>query len=147
MTVNHSLNVRLKPSFLLTIILVFSHLISFCLLLLLELSITIKLTITFLIIVSCIYYVRKNALLLAKSSIVNLEFYENKRCKIITHAKGSFDCVITADSLVTPTLTVIIFKLDNSSFRSSGDSVILLPDSIEKDAFRKLRVWLRWRYH
>lgn len=144
---NDSLNVRLKPSFLLTMILILSHLLSFCLLFILELPITIKFAITFLIVVSCIYYVRKNALLLAKDSIINLEFYENKRCKAITRTERSLDCVITADSFVTPILTVVILKLDKPSFFGSFYSVVLLPDSIEKDAFRKLRVWLRWRYY
>ena len=143
---NQSLNVRLKASFLLTSILIISHLVSFFTLLLLEVPIAIKLTITFLIAMSCIYCMRKNALLLAKDSIIHLAFYEHKRCKITSRAKGSWDCVITGDSFVTPVLTVLILKLDKPLFGRSLYSVILLPDNVEKDAFRKLRVWLRWKY-
>ncbi len=43
-------------------------------------------------------------------------------------------------ALVTATLTVVEFKQTNGRRRS----LVLLPDSLAADDYRRLRVWLRW---
>jgi len=146
-TVSQFLSTRLKPSYLLAIVLFLVHFMCIYILLLLELSRSIKLLIAILIALSCIYYVRKDALLLAENSIVSLEFYENKQCRVITRARKSFDCMITTDSFVTSIFAVVIFKLDKPLFLRSFFSAVLLPDNIDENEFRKLRIWLRWKYY
>jgi toxin CptA len=50
-------------------------------------------------------------------------------------------CEILPDSLVTHYLAVL-----NLSVRGSrmARSIVLLPDAMDKEAFRRLRVWLKW---
>ncbi len=54
--------------------------------------------------------------------------------------RGSWVAVQIEQAMVTTTLTVIQFK------RESGRRVALalLPDSMDADDYRRLRVWLRW---
>jgi toxin CptA len=47
---------------------------------------------------------------------------------------------LAADSLVTPQLTVLVFRLADGRRRS----LLLLPDNIDPDSFRRLRVRLRF---
>ena len=54
-----------------------------------------------------------------------------------THLHGG----ISENSLVTPYLTVLNVSL---SQRKGMRSVLILPDSMARDAFRRLRVWLKW---
>lgn len=45
-------------------------------------------------------------------------------------------------SMVNPWLTVLAYRLEGERH---GRSITLLPDSLSRDDFRRLRVWLRWR--
>lgn len=45
-------------------------------------------------------------------------------------------------SIATPLLSIVRYRRDGS--RRSG-SALVLPDSADDDARRRLRVWLRWR--
>ncbi|MHB0991436.1 MAG: protein YgfX [Burkholderiales bacterium] len=54
--------------------------------------------------------------------------------------RGAWLDVQMRHALVTATLTVIEFKQTNGRRRS----LVLLPDSLAADDYRRLRVWLRW---
>lgn len=66
-------------------------------------------------------------------------------------ADGSLRCMrrdgrwlsaqVQDSSCVTAWLTVLDLRLSGARFRRS---VVLLPDCLEAEAYRKLRVWLRW---
>jgi toxin CptA len=45
------------------------------------------------------------------------------------------------DSLVTPYLTVLNVLPQGARF---SRSVVILPDSLDAESFRQLRVWLKW---
>ncbi|WP_137939680.1 protein YgfX [Chitinivorax sp. B] len=49
--------------------------------------------------------------------------------------------LILGDSVVTPLLTVLQVKGSDRLHY-----LVLLPDQLEPDAYRRLRVWLRWRW-
>jgi toxin CptA len=50
-------------------------------------------------------------------------------------------CVIDKDSVVTPMLTVLNLRLRG---QRGARSILILPDSLDAESFRELRVWLRW---
>ncbi|MHB1677340.1 MAG: protein YgfX [Sulfuriferula sp.] len=54
--------------------------------------------------------------------------------------RGSWVTAQLEHALVTATLTVIEFKQENGQ----RVSLVLLPDSVAADDYRRLRVWLRW---
>lgn len=49
---------------------------------------------------------------------------------------------VQASSLVTASLTVL-----NLKFEQGRASCLILPDAVEAEPFRRLRVWLRWGSH
>jgi len=66
-------------------------------------------------------------------------------------AKGGFTASTRADavqnitilpsSFVASYLTILNYRVEGKRWQRS---VLLLPDNVEQDAFRRLRVWLRW---
>lgn len=61
--------------------------------------------------------------------------------KIETRTDGWMDAEILGSSFVSPWLTVLNLKL---SQRRLPAHVVLLPDMLDHDEFRRLRVWLKW---
>lgn len=53
------------------------------------------------------------------------------------------DTVIDAATFVAPYMTVLCLKTDRTFRRRT---VAILPDSIDGEVFRQLRVWLRWKW-
>jgi toxin CptA len=58
-----------------------------------------------------------------------------------TRAGAWFPATVLGSSFVSPWLTVLHLKLEGRRFVLP---VVLLPDSLAADDFRRLRVWLRW---
>jgi toxin CptA len=50
-------------------------------------------------------------------------------------------CIISGDSFVTPYLTVLNLKPEGARF---AHALVILPDSLEAESFRRLRVRLKW---
>jgi toxin CptA len=50
---------------------------------------------------------------------------------------------ILGTSYISPALTVLNLRLENRTLRRH---VIIVPDNVHAEVFRRLRVWLRWRY-
>lgn len=50
-------------------------------------------------------------------------------------------CMLRSGSVVTPWLTVLNLLPQGTRL---GRGIILLPGSLEKESYRRLRVWLRW---
>lgn len=53
------------------------------------------------------------------------------------------DTVIDAATFVAPYMTVLCLKTDRTFWRRT---VAILPDSIDGEVFRQLRVWLQWKW-
>lgn len=75
-------------------------------------------------------------------SIVALEISDD--CKLTTRDLNGVwrDAVLQPSSFVTPYLTILNLRHTEERFIRS---VVILPDRIQPDVFRRLRVWLRWR--
>jgi hypothetical protein len=54
--------------------------------------------------------------------------------------------IVCADSVVTPYLTVVRYRSNNASLLRHifTAPLIILPDAIDVESYRQLRVWLRW---
>lgn len=149
------LAIRLKPSIRLAGMLSFAHLAAIVLLLPLELSIWAKFAGSALLVVSLVFYVRRYALLRSPDSISGLELTNEMVCTVETKGGDRTACALLGSSFVAPYLTVLeLMPLRLSrdeqaprSWRSYfSRSVVILPDGIDPEEFRQLRVSLRWKW-
>ena len=137
------LNIRLKPSGYLTLLLSAAHTIAIGLVLALPLPIGLKLITTLVFCVSLVFYLRRNARLAAPNSIIALEIMEDCACAIETRSGKRLDCILLPTSYVSASLTILNLKADGEML---ARHVVILPDSINPEDFRKLRVLLRWKF-
>ena len=137
------LNIRLKPSGYLTLLLSAAHTIAIGLVLALPLPIGLKLVTTLVFCVSLVFYLKRNARLAAPNSIIALEIMEDCACAIETRSGKRLDCILLPTSYVSASLTILNLKADGEML---ARHVVILPDSINPEDFRKLRVLLRWKF-
>lgn len=108
----------------------------------LALSVWLKLGVTILLIMSFVFYLRRDALLAAANSIVAVEFGEDRGCKAKLRSEARVECTLLDSTFVTSYLTILNMKMNES--RTVRHTVIL-SDSLSAEEFRRLRVWLRWK--
>lgn len=135
--------VRLQPSYYLAILLCLAHAISGLALWPLALPLSVKAVIVVLLIVSLIYYVRKDALLTAQDAIVALTLTDEMLCTLTTRSGQTITCNLSAGTFITPYLTVINLQPVERFFMRS---VVILIDNADAEDFRRLRIWLRWKW-
>lgn len=135
--------VHRKPSYWLAAILSLVHLATASLLWLLTLPWGIKAIIVVILIISLIYYLKQDALLTANNAVVAFALSDEMQCIVTTKSGKSMACSVMSNTFVAPYLIVLNLKLTETFFACS---VVILPDSIDVEEFRQLRVWLRWRW-
>ncbi len=143
LTRNKSLLVHLKPSLTLTCLLTLVHGIAAILVNLLTLTPSIRLAVAALLIGSFIFYVRKDAQLISRSAVVKIEPFGKSGCYLTTRSGSRIACQILGDTFVASYLTVLLLKQEMKLFPLS---VVILPDRVDPEEFRQLRIWLRWKY-
>jgi hypothetical protein len=107
---------------------------------LLALSAWSRLALAAMVLCSLVYYLRHEVWLAAPSSCTGLVLDGENAVLVLrngSHLRGR----IAGGSLVTPWLAVLNVSLLQ---RKGTRSVLILPASMAKDAFRQLRVWLKW---
>ena len=147
--------VHLKPSRTLGVVLGFAHFMAIVLLWPLMMPPSVKLTGSALLVISLVFYLRRYALLRSPDSVSSLEVTDEMVCTLNTREGEQIACVLLGSSFVAPYLTVLDLnplKIDKTgaSQRQSSQyfsrSVVILPDGINPEEFRQLRVLLRWKW-
>jgi toxin CptA len=147
--------IRLKPSTRLTVMLSFAHLVAIVLLWPLTLPTAVKLSGSALLIFSLVFYLRRYALLRSPDSVSGLELTDEMVCILETQGGERIACALLGSSFVAPYLTVLeltplkfdsAVELRESWRRFFSRSVVILPDGIDPEEFRRLRVLLRWKW-
>ena len=131
---------KFKPSHYLATILIIAHSAALAALLPLIFPIWSKTALALLILFSLIYHLRRDAWLSAPSSGIALKL-EGDQVVLSTHGGEQLVGQVLRDSLVTPFIAVLNVLPQGARF---ARSVIILPDSLDKESFRQLRVWLKW---
>jgi len=134
--------IHLKPSRRLTLLLIAAHCAVAPLVWLLVIPDIIKFVILFLLLISLYYYLNQDALLRFASSVVSLKLTGSRRCELEMHNGNTLDCIILEMSYVSASLTVLILQ-PPQNLRSR--SLVIFPDNIDKEEFRRLRVMLHWK--
>lgn len=86
------------------------------------------------------YHLRRDAWLAAPSSGMALTL-ESGHALLATRDGKPLAGPVLRDSVVTPRITVLNMAPEGARF---ARSVIILPDSLDAESFRQLRVWLKW---
>lgn len=135
--------IYLQPSYRLVTILSLAHLVAGGLLWPLALPLEVKAVIVVLLIISLIYYLRKDALLSANDAAIALQLKDDMFCIVVTRSGQSIACRILGSTFVAPYLTVMNLQPVGKFLMRS---VVIFPDSIKVEEFRRLRIWLRWKW-
>lgn len=135
------LNLQLRFSRTLGALLLVAHLASLALAWIAPLQDGIQFVVSLLLLASGLFYLRRDCLLLAPGSIVSLRFDQEGACSYQVRGGEWSETTLLGSSLVTPWLSVLNYRPEAGR---GMRSVVLFPDSIDADDYRKLRVLLRW---
>lgn len=131
---------NLQPSKYLAAALLLSHGAALVVLGVLAMPLWLKALLILLVLASLFYHMRQEAWLSAGSSNRQLVL-EGDQLLLIGCNGDQMHVRILADSLVTPFLTVLVVLPHGANFTRS---IVIMPDSLDAESFRRLRVWLRW---
>jgi toxin CptA len=93
-----------------------------------------------LLLLSLAYHLRRHAWLRTSASCVALRF-EAEGVQLVMGDGAQLEGAISPDTFVTPMLTIINVLVPAQRARRS---IVILPDSMDREVFRQLRVLLRW---
>ncbi len=134
------LAVSLKPSRTLTTILIIAHAASGILLAMLPLPLSLRLAGVAIVVVAAWRYVRHYALLNTQTAVRELRVLPDARVDILRSDWQS--ARLAGEQFVHPLLTIIRCRLENRRWRIA---IVILPDMLDAERFRMLRVLLKWR--
>ncbi len=144
-----SLAIQLKPSPRLAVMLTFAHVAAIGLLWPLALPDWGKVSASVMLAASLVFYLRRYALLRSSRSITRLEVTDDMAFTLETRSGARLDCALLGSSFVAPWLTVLELKLVEPGSlwqRFASYSITILPDGINAEEFRQLRVLLWWKW-
>ncbi len=130
----------LQPSRYLAAMLITAHGVTFAALFPLALPGWAKAALASLMLLSLMHHLRRDAWLSAPAASVAL-MLEDDRVVLTTHGGEQLTGQMLHDSLVTPFITVLNVLPQGAHF---ARSVVVLPDTLDAESFRQLRVWLKW---
>lgn len=134
--------ITIAPSVLLAAVISVTHFVAAGLLWLIPLPVAGKSLFTIAIATSLVYFMARDAALHAAHSIVALEIRDGGEVAIQIRDGAWFDCELLGTSYVSPRLTIVHLRLRG---RWKTRRIILVPDNVDPQNFRRLRTWLRWK--
>lgn len=137
------LSIHRKPSYRLATILILAHLAAAGLLWSVVLPFDIMVITAVALVFSLIYYLRKDALLSANDSVAFFELSDEMQCTLTARSGELMVCSILDNTFVASYLIILNLKPAGKFLMRS---VVILPDGIDVEEFRQLRVWLRWKW-
>ena len=135
-----------KPSIRLTLIFCAMGISAGVILILSALVWQIKLLLGFGVLAAVIYNMCLHSLLSLAWSPIALNINSNNQLQLV-HKNGKvLFADLCRDSVVTPYLTVINCKPQDAKLpaRLFTKRLLILPDMLDSEHYRQLRVWLRW---
>jgi toxin CptA len=95
---------------------------------------------------SATYAVCQYGLLVLPWSCVALNVDSYNQLTLVLRNGDQLQVQLCPDSVVTPYLTVVHYQVKNMPFlrRLAAAHLVILPDMLDAESYRQLRVWLRW---
>ncbi len=100
-----------------------------------------KVAIILVVIASLIYFLYHVALLRTAEAVHAIEIKEDGKIVVQTRRGEWHECRLSGDSFVSDWLTIMVLAQEN---RHAARYVVITPDNVDAEDFRRLRVWLRW---
>jgi toxin CptA len=135
------LRITIGPSRILATVLAVAHSAALAVMLIVTLPAWARLLMAAAIIASGAWSILRAALQRSRSAIVELEAGEGGRISCRTRDGRWREGQVLASSFVSPWLTVLNLRVAGAA---RATHLLILPDNLEKEAFRRLRVLLRW---
>jgi hypothetical protein len=132
----------LAPSLRIGAVLVIAHVAAACALVPLDAPLALKAALAFVIAASLVGCVRRHALLRAKRSVLAIEVKDQQAACVLGPDGAWRDARVLGTSYVTAGLTVLSIRVAGGRMTRH---VLLTRDNIDGQAFRRVRVLLRWR--
>jgi hypothetical protein len=136
------LKIALRPSVALLAILLVAHAAAIAAIVVLDVAPAFKFAAGSVLAASLLFNVARYALLRTARSVVALEISSANELSIGLRGGEWVECEVSGDTYVTSFLTVVNLRRRDTRKRVA---VPLLPDMLDREDFRKLRAWLRWR--
>lgn len=136
-----SLTIELGRSRALTIVLVLLHSGATVLTVILPIATELKIALVALIALSLVRSAGVHGLRLGRGAVITVMFSENE-CALRRRNSSDWETGQLVDRWVQPWLTLLVVR---SEGRLWPTSIVICPDAVAPDAFRRLRVRLRLR--
>lgn len=136
------LRLALKPSRYLAIALILGHLAAIGCVAIVPLALWLKIALVSILVASLMHVLTREAWRIRSSSIVELQCEREGGVLIKLRSGKELEARVLGSSFVAAYLTIVLIK-PHASRRVRA--VVLLPDALEPELFRQLRVWLKWR--
>jgi len=134
------LRLVLKPSRQLSAWLLFGHIAAAVCVLIVAMPLWLQVLLAIVLLLNLIYALSYQAWRRWPASIVGLQL-ERDGVAMVEYRNGTVRAArILGSSFVASYLTIVLLKPDRLT-----NAVVILPDAVEPDLFRQLRVWLKWR--
>jgi len=136
------LRLPLKSSRYLTAGLTLGHLAAIRCVAIVPIPLWLKLLLGVLLAASLVQSLTREAWRIRSSSIIELQCEREGGALFKTRSGNECEVRVLGSSFVASYLTIVLLK-PNASRRVRA--VVILPDALEPELFRQLRVWLKWR--
>jgi toxin CptA len=136
------LRVSLRPSWILAAILTIAHGAAIAVIALLSVPLWLQVIVIAALVASLVFETRKTALLRAPDAVIALEIASDDLLSVQTRRGDWIECEVLGSTCVIFFLAIVNLKEQGSG---RVKRAVILPDSIDAEDFRKLRVWLRWK--
>jgi len=137
------LSLRLGPSRLLAAVFAGAHVVAGAALWLAPVPVIYALVCSGALSIHLIWVVRRHALRSDARALIDLELTEDGSVSGRTRAGLRRAYRVAGSSFVSPFLTVLSLRSETAPWTRH---VLIPADSVDADSFRRLRVWLRWRW-
>ena len=134
--------ITIGPSRQLALLLTLAHMRAAASALSVDISIWLKAALVLAVAGSLLHALNGSALRRSGRAIVALEIGEGAAASFKTRCGDWHKAVLLDSSFVAPYLTVLNLRTGLSRL---AHHVVIMPDSVSAEDFRRLRVWLRWR--
>lgn len=135
------IQLSLRPSYVLAWTIGLASLLSCVILVGLPIHSVIKVTGILLTVSAAAYSIQRYALIVLARSIIHVSLNHESKLQLTCKDGSKHEVHVLESSFVAAYLTVLNLQCVENGRRIH---LVLLPDNVEADNFRQLRVWLRW---
>lgn len=132
------IEISLHRSRLLAVVLAAAHLLALAISWMVPLHWTMRLGLSAMVVISAALTLRR----LLNPDVEAVRVNSKGELSVRGHDGEWLAAAVLGSSFVAPYLTLLHLKLDD---RPGRRYVLLVPDAVAADEFRRLRVWLKWR--